>query len=138
LPAHARFQSTSAEPGREERLGILGHQTPAVQALAQLLELAQTRRRRRRGDVLERLEHRVDVAVAPRRRPARVAEVFEHEQRPLAVVPADELRQERRRNYAVDAVLVSQPPGGELVERVLDETRRRSASSTRHVAVFSA
>ena len=50
-----------------------------------------------RMDLVERSEDRVDVAFTPGRRPVRLAEVLEEEDRQLAVVvPAEERREESR------------------------------------------
>ena len=72
--------------------------------------------------LVERLADELDVAGAPGRRPVRVAQVFEHEERELTVVvPAEQAREIVGLEAPVDPVLVPQEAGRRLVDRELRE-----------------
>ena len=110
-----------AEPRREERLRIVRHELPSVQPLTDVFERGQSWRCTRRREDLEHGQHRVDLALAPGRRPVRVAQILEDEEGLRAVVPPHELGEERRVECRVEPVLVAKPARRELVERELDE-----------------
>ncbi len=68
-------------------------------------------------ELLERGEHRLDVAGPPRRWPVRLAQVLDDENRALAVVlPREHARQERLLDLRVDPVLATQEAGRRFVD----------------------
>jgi hypothetical protein len=68
-----------------------------------------------------RSQDRCDTGRVPGRRPGAPAEVLQHEQRPTPVVPRKHLWTPRAMQVRVGEVLLLQPRGGRLVDRLLDE-----------------
>jgi hypothetical protein len=119
----SRWRSASPSPRGDERLGILRQQSPAAGPVVPVrLRRGQTRGRVHFGQCGERGAHGLRVAVAPGRRPPRVGEILEDEERQaVALAVAVEVRQERAVDVRVDNVLEPEPARRQLVDGGLDE-----------------
>jgi hypothetical protein len=88
------------------------------------------------SDLGERREHRLDVALAPRRRPVRGHQVLEDEQRRLAVLEREQPRRERHvAERGEDPVLVADPARARVGRPRLQEGLRAVGEADRPVLV---